>query len=218
MSFTKTTGIVIVIMIIMTIIIRLIIDKIISGKLEQYLLMKDYERLEKVLDSFLCKVTYTPFRREMLRLNGYSMQENVAKVDKQFSFMFNNMRLSQEQEINLNQRGFYYYMERKEYKKAEIMLKRLEKLSANHASIKIMNIMYDILACKKSKYIDILKLAIKNTENIQDKSLGIIEYLIALQYSYVHDIENMQIYLKRAKLNCKDTAYEKEINKLLDLK
>ncbi len=216
MNSTQTTGLVIVIIISVVIITRLVIDKIISGKLEQYLLMKNYEKLEKTLDNFFCKVTYTPFRREMLRLNGYSMQGNTEKVHEQFTFMFTKMRLSNEQEITLTQRGFYYYMERKEYKKAEQMLKKLKKIDATHSSAKIMEIMYDILVKRETKYINILKAAIKNFEESENKNIGIIEYLIGLQYSYLNDKKNMKIYLSKAKINCKNTEYEEEINKLLE--
>lgn len=215
MNTTQKTGLVIVIMISIVIIARLVIDKIVSGKLEQYLLMKDYDRLEKTLDSFFCKVTYTPFRREMLRLNGYSMQGDVGRVEQQFSFMFSKMRLTSEQEIILTQRGFYYYMEQKEYKKAEQLLNHLKKIDSKNHSVKIMDIMYDILVRKETKYIDVLKASIKHLENSESKNIGIIEYLIGLQYSYLNDADNMKTYLNRASINCKNTEYEAEINRLL---
>lgn len=218
MDKTTAIGLTIVIIIGMVIIIRLIVNKIVSGKLEQYVLLEDYEKLDKILDNFFCKITYTPFRREMLRLNGYSMQNNVGKVEQQFAFMFKNMRLTKEQEMLLAQRGFYYYMERKEYKKAEKMLKKISDIDSNYSSLKIMRLMFDILAKKETKYIEALKLSIENINNGEknNKNIGIIEYLIALQYSYLKDTDNAKTYLNRAKIDCTGTEYEEEINQLLE--
>ena len=218
MNKTTAIGLTIVIILGMVIIIRLIVNKIVSGKLEQYVLLEDYEKLNKILDNFFCKITYTPFRREMLRLNGYSMQNNIAKVEQQFLFMFKNMRLTKEQEILLAQRGFYYYMERKEYKKAGKMLQKISEIDSSYSSLKIMQMMFGILAKKETKYIDALKLSIKNIDNCaqNNKNVGIIEYLIGLQYSYLKDLDNAKTYLNRAKINCIGTEYEKEIECLLE--
>ena len=53
MDITQGTGIAIVIILGIVIISRIIVTKIVSGKLEQYLLFKEYDKLEQSLDSFL---------------------------------------------------------------------------------------------------------------------------------------------------------------------
>ncbi|MGN1277242.1 MAG: hypothetical protein ACI4UK_09670 [Floccifex sp.] len=216
MNFTQRTGFVIVIILGMVIISRLIVDKYVSGKLEQYLLFKEYDQLEKTLDTFLCKVTYTPFRREMMRLNGYSMQENVGKVDAQFKFMFEKMRLTKEQIVSLSQRGFYYYMDLKDYKKAKTMLQKLQESDPKNNAAKMMEIMYDILAKKESKYIHLLTIALDNIGN-NEKNLCVIEYLLALQYSYIKDQENVIKYAELAKEHSAGSEYEQKIDELLKI-
>ena len=217
MDITQRTGIAIVIILGIVIISRIIVTKIVSGKLEQYLLFKEYDKLEQSLDSFLCKISYAPFRREMLRLNGYSLQKDAKKVKKQFAFMFEKMRLTQEQQQTLAGRGFYYFMEIKEYKEAWKMLSLLKDISKNRHSLRIMEMMYDILVNQSSKYINVFTEVLSNTKNDEaGLNTGILEYLVALQYGYKNDKIRMREYLLKAKEHCKGSAYESEICRLLE--
>ena len=46
--------------------------------------------------------------------------------------------------------------------------------------------------------------------------IGLLQYLLGLQYSYQKNKEKTEMYLKKAKVNLKGTPYHKKIKRLLD--
>ena len=97
------------------------------------------------------------------------------------------------------------------------MLSLLKDISKNRHSLRIMEMMYDILVNQSSKYINVFTEVLSNTKNDEaGLNTGILEYLVALQYGYKNDKIRMREYLLKAKEHCKGSAYESEICRLLE--
>jgi hypothetical protein len=83
-----------------------------------------------------------------------------------------------------------------------------------------MHMLFRILMEKKSEDIDVVLKELEERkeelERPQNKSqLGMLQYLLGLQYHYQKDRKNADLWLNRAKENLKGTPYEKTIKELL---
>ena len=146
------------------------------------------------------------------------MQNDSKKIENQLDMMFSKLRLKDEQKASVAKRGFYFYLEQQNHDKSLEMLKMCESDNEYHN----MKLMYDILAEKKSNHIHEIQERLKqlkesDSEPHQEKKIrmGIFEYLIGLQYSYLNNKKMSQKYLNSALKNCENTPYQPQIEALL---
>lgn len=199
-----------------------IIKQNIYRKMTRALSERRYDDLENILDSFWCTFSYKPYNREFMRLTSYTMQRDTKRIKEQYDKMFGKLKMSQKQKIPLAKRAFYFYLETKDFTKAHEMLSLCQK-DPNENEFHVMEIMYDILAKKKSTHIQEIKQSLDLLKHQKDAlsneanrvRIGVYEYLIGLQYSYLNNYKTSQSYLKSALDHCKNTPYESMILELL---
>lgn len=195
--------------------------KYVYKKLMNYLAIGDYEGFEYYLDGVLCTFSYRPFNIEYMRLTSYMMQNDTNKIEEQLNKIFTKLKLNTNQKASVAQRAFYFYMEQKKYKKAKDMLSICKE--SDIPEIQTMDLMFSILGEKKSDYIKDIKKELENLKKAPDANsnqanivrIGIYEYLLGLQYTYLHNTRESKKYLNSALEHCKGTPYEKEIVALL---
>lgn len=216
-----------IILIICALIILLVIPqvekKIVYKKLTSNLGQGNYKQFEKILDGFWCTFSFRPFNREYMRLTSYMMQNDKEKISNQFDKLFNQIKLNNEQESAVANRAFYFYLETENYSKAHEMLKICQEKNETTNDIEIMQIMYSILGKKESIYIKDIKNRLERLKKEKDAysnqskrvKIGVFEYMIGLQYTYLHNKKESKKYLESALKNCKGTPYENQINTLL---
>lgn len=199
--------------------IPFIMRKISWNKMIKALDNVDYDRYYRIIDSFACKMTFSAFDRENMRLSGYMSQGRKDDIENLFKMMM-NMRIKPKQKVTLGTRGFYYYLEQGRAKKARDMIDYV-KANGPESSYIDLEYQYSILLKKESKYIDEIKAKIDAIWNgkdplIDDKKMvvGTFQYLLGLQYSYKNDIENMKKYFDQALINIKGTPYEDNIKEI----
>ncbi len=193
-------------------------------KMTNALSNKAYDELDEILDSFWCTFSYKPYNREFMRLTSYTMQGDKKKIETQFDTMFQKLRMSQKQKLPLAKRAFYYYLEVNQFEKAQEMLS-ICKEDPNTNEYHVMQMMYDILAQKKSNHIQEIKNNLTQLKAQKDAytkeanrvRIGVYEYLIGLQYHYLNNTKTSRSYLKEALKHCKHTPYEPLIKELLEL-
>lgn len=180
----------------------------------------NYDQYYQILDSFACKMTFSAFDRENMRLSGYIAQNRKDDIENLFKMMM-HMRIKSKQKITLGTRGFYYYLEQGRVKKARDMIDFV-KANGPESSYKDLDMQYSILLKKESKYIDEIKAKIDAIWNGKDPLdgdkkmvVGTFQYLIGLQYSYTNDLENMKLYFDQALENISGTPYEENIKTIL---
>lgn len=189
-------------------------------RLMQDLNSGNFAAYSKHIDSFLAKVTFSAFERESMRLSLYKMQGEKAKADDLLQFM-EHMRLNKKQRAQLGEEGFYVYLDQGKIKKARHMVD-LVKEYGSEAQARNLEIQYSILLKKEAKYIDEIKSMHKKlaAEDGQipvglNNQAGMLEYLIALQYSYENDNKNKKEWARAALEHLKGTPQEDDIQKLL---
>lgn len=205
------------------IIIPIIMKKVSWNKLLKMSESNNFAGYYKELDSLKCKLSFSAFDRENMRLSGYITEGKNAQVEEQFRFM-EHMRLKRKQRAALGARGFYYYLEKGRVKKARDMME-LVKANGSEQSYKDLEIQYSILLKKESKHIQDVQDKIDaiwdgKSEIPEDKKMmvGTFEYLIGLQYSYENDYKNMMKHFEPAMKLCKGTPYEADMLEIIKTK
>lgn len=205
------------------IIIPIIMKKVSWNKLLKMSESNNFTGYYKELDSLKCKLSFSAFDRENMRLSGYITEGKNAQVEEQFRFM-EHMRLKRKQRAALGARGFYYYLEKGRVKKARDMME-LVKANGSEQSYKDLEIQYSILLKKESKHIQDVQDKIDaiwdgKSEIPADKQMmvGTFEYLIGLQYSYENDYKNMMKHFEPAMKLCKGTPYEADMLEIIKTK
>lgn len=56
----------------------------------------------------------------------------------------------------------------------------------------------------------------KDQKQDQQVQMGILQYLLGLQYSYQKNRRQMELYLNKARVNLKGTPYHKKVKQLLN--
>lgn len=197
--------------------------KVVYKRLTALLNERDYTAFEKLLDGFFCTFSFRPYNREVMRLTVYLMQNQSDKTAKQLDYMFDNIKMKDFQRSAIAKRGFYFYLENQKYEQAKHMLDICTAHHSNTSEVDTMNIMYSIIAQKKSEHIRDIKsrlaMLIKEKDAYSDTAkkvrIGVFEYLIGLQYYYLHNKKECKKYLSAALEHCKGTPYESQIQALL---
>ena len=168
----------------------------------------DYEGYYKELDTLVCKLSFSAFERENMRLSGLITERKNSAIEDQFRLM-EHMRLRRKQRAALGERGFYYYLEKGRVKKARDMME-LVKANGSEVAYKNLEIQYSILLKKESKHIKDVQEKIDAIWDGKSKidgdkqiMVGTFEYLLGLQYSYENDISNMMKHFNVALKFCK---------------
>lgn len=177
---------------------------------------KEYDAFNKRLDSNLCIFLFRPFNREFMRLNGTLAENDAKKVTDQLNKIDTTLKLSAAQKNAVAEKGFYFYMEHKNYEGAEKMLKTMQSSGKTVEGLHQMQMLYDILAAHKSSYIGELQQKIDHLSEADANGagkvqLGIFQYMQGLQYSYINEKKKAKQCLDKAKDNCRGTIYEAAI-------
>lgn len=189
----------------------LIARKLLYSRLIRYLGQQDYESFNALLDGLMCTFLFRPFNREFLRLNAVIAENDDEKVMNQLKLMFSKLKMNDVQKNAVSEKGFYFYMDLKEYDRAAEMLNSIKHSKEDSPSLHNMQMLYDILAEHKSSYINEIKQKVDqigDTEGPAAVQLGIFQYMLGLQYSYKNDRKTAADYLNRAEKNCRGTIYE----------
>ena len=197
--------------------------RIVYKKLTEYLDQGKYKEFEQVLDGFWCTFSYRPFNREFMRLNAYFMQNDTKKISQQINDLFEKIKMNDEQRSLVAKRAFYFYLEQEKYEQAKKMLDICLQHDSNQVEVETMQLMYSILGERKSEHIRDIKARLEPLKKETDAytnpakrvRIGVFEYLIGLQYSYLHNKKESKKYLENALQHCKGTTYEVQIQALL---
>ncbi len=172
---------------------------------------EDYDGFFKVLDSSGCKLVLRPGEREMMRLSAYLTLGRAKDIEEQLQMML-HMRLKKKERAAVATRGFYYYVETKNRRKANDMIKLVEE-NGSPDTVKELRMIASVLLRKEAKYIKEFQAYYEGAKAKEQR--GMFAYLLGLQYTYIDDHTNANRYLKEAQKLLKGTPYEEVINDLL---
>ena len=126
------------------------------------------------------------------------------------------MNFSRDQRVTAAKATYFYFLNLEDREMCSRLLDVIRE-SNDKDEVKQNEMLYRVLIEKKSEDIDFVKNMIE-TSNYDEASqqLGLLQYILGLQYMYQKNKEEGMKYLKKAKQNLKNTPYSKKIKELVN--
>ena len=176
------------------------------------------EKALKVIQSKAYRWFLGGFDQDWNLLRFYMSRDNKKMIEEQTNkLLYSNLNNGQRYKVCSN--VFFYYLGEENKEMCEKLLEELDK-TADEKEKQEMHMLYRVLIEKKAEDIDNVMKAMEERkdelERPQNKAqLGILQYLLGLQYRYQKNRRESDLWLTRAKENLKGTPYEKTIKELL---
>ena len=209
--------------IMLVIAIPFIIRSILWNRVLKHLHQGNYEKVLIMLNSNLFSLFFREYDRNYNILRVYLSQGDNRQIEAQTKKMLDN-KLSKQQAYQIASQTYFYFLDRENKEICKRLLEHMEH-SANKDELEYDQMLYRIIIEKKSEDIHKIESLLRDKEIEKVKKyqredqlvqIGLLQYLLGLQYSYQKNKEKMEQYLKKAKVNLKGTPYHKKIKKLLD--
>lgn len=182
-----------------------------------------YEKVLSLLNSKVFKLFFKEYDRNWNTLRVYLAQGNNCRIEEQTKKLLDSS-LTNAQAYQIASQTFFYFLDRENKEVCVQLLAHLEQ-SAGEEELAYDQMLYRIMIEKKSEDITGMKALLekKETEKIkkdqkqdQQVQIGILQYLLGLQYSYQKNRRQMELYLNKARVNLKGTPYHKKVKQLLN--
>lgn len=154
MSYTSITIIILIGIFLVFYILLIIVKSKIQKTLITFLKNHDFYRFDTLISKSIVKALFPPYNLEYLILNRYLLEDNKAKVDKQFEKLLRASKKSQKKDIFL--KAFEYYAFNSDKKKAARYYNELNKLQDPKLT-KYTDLIYDIFILDKPNHIEELE-------------------------------------------------------------
>lgn len=123
----KNMIIVIVLFVVIVIIVPIVAKKFISDKLATYIMTHDFEKFDKLVNSFITKMAIQPFNIDYLKMNKALATNDRKEIDGAFK-TFDDKRLNDKQKEAVFSNAYYYYISIEDKTHSNKYLKELLKL------------------------------------------------------------------------------------------
>lgn len=209
--------------IMLAIAIPFIVRSILWNRVLKQLHRGKYEKVLIMLNSNMFRLFFKEYDRNYNMLRVYLAQGNNKKIEEQTQIMLDGS-LSKAQAYQIASQTYFYFLDKENKEICKQLLDHMQR-SAKKEEFEYDQMLYRIIIEKKSEDIEKIEnmLNDKEKENVkkyqkedQLVQIGLLQYLLGLQYSYLKNKEKMEMYLKKAKVNLKGTPYYKKIKRLLD--
>ncbi len=178
---------------------------------------KDEEAL-KILNSTYYKVMFGDYNRKWNLMRFYISRDNTSVVrEMTTNLLYDN--LSKDQAYQIFSNAYFYFLSQHDAEMTARILDRLEPV-LEEDSREQYHMLYRVMIEKKSDDIERVQQLIEEKEKekqsySKSSQLGMLQYLLGMQYSYIGDKKEAEKWLKKAKTNVKGSPLEKEIKKVL---
>ncbi len=173
----------------------IVLRKIISDKLTDLLIKKDFRTFDQKIESRLVKLVISPFNIDYMKLNEALIKDDHKEVDKAFK-VFDSRKLNDRQKEAVYYNGFYYYLAKENKDMTTKYVDRLLKLDHLKDDVKKeIKISYDINILG---HYDLLDETLKKLETEKDPQLIIkYELMIAKMYANKGEDDKAKEYMDR---------------------
>lgn len=194
MNGTTIVLIVFVIIVFLTPLIRRFLQAKKQYEFSTLLQNKDFDLLEKKLNSFSSKALFPRYMLESVRLQIYLVQDQKKKIDQQYRVVIESATTKkQKKEILSN--AFEHYVFLSDAPKSRNLLEKIKKLE-DESLIQRCQMLYDIFIEKSTNYIKPLEdkfLQLEGSEKM------ISAYLLSIQYSHLNNKKKAEYYAELSK-------------------
>ena len=159
-------------------------------KINRALAEQDFLSFDRYTGSLLSRLTFTPYDRSCIRLNGAFLRKDKDYTDQVIK-EFELLDLNQLQKQDIYLRIFNYYMSEKDYGKAERYKERICREIKDKELVRQTEVIYDIYALQSSGHLEEL---LNSLEELPMNQRGYTEMLISDSYKNLEDHRNAKKY------------------------
>ena len=175
-----------------------------------------YDKVLIMLNSKAFQLFFKEYDRNWNTLRVYLAQGNNRKIEEQTKKLLDS-RLTNAQAYQIASQTYFYFLDRENRDVCERLLSYIEK-SAGEEELLYDRMLFRIMiaemeALLEKKEAEKIK---KDQKQDQQVQMGILQYLLGLQYSYQKNRRQMELYLNKARVNLKGTPYHKKVKQLLN--
>lgn len=194
MNGTTIVLIVFVIIVFFTPLIRRFLQAKKQYEFSTLLQNKDFDLLEKKLNSFSSKALFPRYMLESVRLQIYLVQDQKKKIDQQYRVVIESATTKkQKKEILSN--AFEHYVFLSDAPKSRNLLEKIKKLE-DESLIQRCQMLYDIFIEKSTNYIKPLE---DKFSQLEGSEKMISAYLLSIQYSHLNNKKKAEYYAELSK-------------------
>lgn len=182
----------------------------------------DAQKALSILRSKSYKLLFSEYDQNWNILRVYISLGDYKKIAAQVELMFQKP-LSERQTYQIASQTYFYFLDAQNKEWSKFLLEKIK--DSNHPEEYEYDCMlYRIMIEKESKDIETIKKMLSNKEkDVVKKSdredhafhIGLLQYLLALQYGYQGNTSKKESYARKARNNLKNTPYYRKAKQLI---
>ncbi len=188
------------------------------NKFLKHLKNNNSEQALKILNSTQYKIAFGKDSQNWNLLRFYISRNDTKNVKALTSELLGSS-ISKQQAYRIFSNAYFYFLSNEDKEMSAKLLTRLEDILEDGQKEQF-NMLYRVLIEKKSEDIERVNELLANMEKEKESAskksqVGLLQYLLGVQYYYQNNKKEAEKWLKKAKTNVKGSPLEKHIKKLI---
>ena len=208
----------IAILIIIAIALPMGIRPVIWRRFLKYMNEDKNEQALKILNSSYYRLLFGNYSQKWNLLRYYISRNDTDQVKRRTTTLLTE-KFDPNESYQLFSNAFFYFMTIKDEEMCKKLLNRLDDI-ADSEQKEYFHMLYRVMIEEKSQDIKAVTKLIEKKEQEKDSNsktsqLGMLQYLLGIQYHYRGNDKEAEKWLKKALNNVKGSPLEKEIKKII---
>ncbi|MBE6126143.1 MAG: hypothetical protein E7186_07435 [Erysipelotrichaceae bacterium] len=208
----------IVVLIMIAVAIPMFIRTAIWNRFLKYMKQDKEEEALKILNSSYYKMMFGAYSQKWNLLRFYISRNDTPQVKERIKARLAD-KFAPNEAYQIFSNGFFYFMSLHDEEMCSKLLSRLDDVTEGEQK-EYFHMLYRVMIEQKHEDIEAVTKLIEAKEkekdsNSKNQQLGMLEYLLGIQYHYRGDSKEADKWLRKAKNNVKGSPLEKEIKKII---
>ena len=173
-----------------------IVKKFLLNSLDSSIRKKDYQLTEKLSDMSISRRFLKDYTCDLYKIKAYYLDKNVEKFDKMLEYIIKTDFNNPEDKKAFLELYYHTFILKENKKYADILLKEISK-SEDKNFVKYNQQAYEVMINKRNDLAEEMDKQI-DSKKFYGFSLGVILYMIAIQYERLEDSKRAITYFKNA--------------------
>ena len=173
-----------------------IVKKFLLNSLDSSIRKKDYQLTEKLSDMSISRRFLKDYTCDLYKIKAYYLDRNVEKFDKMLEYIIKTDYNNPEDKKAFLELYYHTFILKENKKYADILLKEISK-SEDKNFVKYNQQAYEVMINKRNDLAEEMDKQI-DSKKFYGFSLGVILYMIAIQYERLEDSKRAITYFKNA--------------------
>ncbi len=173
-----------------------IVKKFLLNNLDSSIKNKDYQLTEKLSDMTISRRFLKDYTCDLYKIKAYYLDKNIEKFDKMLEYIIKTDYNNPEDKKAFLELYYHTFILKENKKYADILLEEISK-SKDENFVKYNQQAYEVMINKRNDLAEEMDKQI-DSKKFYGFSLGVILYMIAIQYERLEDSKRAITYFKNA--------------------